>query len=462
MGRTRRWSRLVGLIGTVSAFLLSLMPLPLQPPAQAAPWQTPTIYFPQTGHHLSGDFLQAWLSHGGLMIFGYPISEPMTQDGMTVQYFERARFEYHPENRGTPYVVLATLLGNWATANRKNEDPFKPLPPQAADWFKNDPDRTFFPATGHTIAYGFRRYWLLHGGLYTFGYPISEEFSERNPDTGQVYTVQYFERARFEYHPENRGTEYEVLLGRLGAQYAASQGINTAPVPQASGSITAYPGLLDPRWSRAVSNDDGTLFGAVVADELLIRSAPQTSAPVVGSTYKRYPVPIRGIVTGDSVNGLNVWYDLGGGRYVAAAWVEPLTPPEPPQFFDGHWVDVSLTAFYAIAYDGYRPVYAAIITAGKDQATPTGIFHILYRVQNETMDSATIGIPPGSPGYYHLENVLYTQYFKPGGYAIHGNYWTPPSQFGGFSSHGCVGLMNSDAEWFWNFLNIGSTVSIHY
>ena len=51
--------------------------------------------------------------------------------------------------------------------------------------------------------------------LATFGYPISEEFQERNPDTGQTYTVQYFERARMEYHPEYAGTEYEVLLGRL-------------------------------------------------------------------------------------------------------------------------------------------------------------------------------------------------------------------------------------------------------
>ena len=28
--------------------------------------------------------------------------------------------------------------------------------------------------------------------------------------------MQYFERARFEFHPENSGTEHEVLLGRLG------------------------------------------------------------------------------------------------------------------------------------------------------------------------------------------------------------------------------------------------------
>ncbi|HET8630995.1 MAG TPA: hypothetical protein VFL91_26545 [Thermomicrobiales bacterium] len=39
-----------------------------------------------------------------------------------------------------------------------------------------------------------------------------------NPTNGQTYRVQYFERARFEYHPENAGTPYEVLLGLLGRE----------------------------------------------------------------------------------------------------------------------------------------------------------------------------------------------------------------------------------------------------
>jgi hypothetical protein len=33
--------------------------------------------------------------------------------------------------------------------------------------------------------------------------------------------VQYFERNRFEYHPENVGTDYEVQLGLIGNYYGA-------------------------------------------------------------------------------------------------------------------------------------------------------------------------------------------------------------------------------------------------
>jgi hypothetical protein len=36
--------------------------------------------------------------------------------------------------------------------------------------------------------------------------------------------VQYFERNRFEFHPENRGTRYEVLLGLLGNDLARNRG----------------------------------------------------------------------------------------------------------------------------------------------------------------------------------------------------------------------------------------------
>ena len=59
------------------------------------------------------------------------------------------------------------------------------------------------------------------GGLAVFGYPLTEEFAEVSAEDGQPYTVQYFERARFEHHPEHAGTAYEVLLGHLGRALAA-------------------------------------------------------------------------------------------------------------------------------------------------------------------------------------------------------------------------------------------------
>jgi hypothetical protein len=77
------------------------------------------------------------------------------------------------------------------------------------------PSRTF-PETGKTVAGKFLSYWDSHGGLAQQGYPISAEMQEKSDTDGKTYTVQYFERAVFEMHPENAGSPYEILLTLLG------------------------------------------------------------------------------------------------------------------------------------------------------------------------------------------------------------------------------------------------------
>ncbi len=72
-----------------------------------------------------------------------------------------------------------------------------------------------FPATGKTVCGRFLQYWQTHGGLAQQGYPISGEFTEVSDLNGQPYTVQYFERAVFEKHPENAAPN-DVLLSQLG------------------------------------------------------------------------------------------------------------------------------------------------------------------------------------------------------------------------------------------------------
>src|SRR5439155_21191845 len=86
-----------------------------------------------------------------------------------------------------------------------------------------------FPATGRCVSGLFYQYWQANGGLAQQGYPISDELDEVSPTDGKTYRAQYFERARFEYHPEHAGTPGEVLLGLLGreqflARYPAGPG----------------------------------------------------------------------------------------------------------------------------------------------------------------------------------------------------------------------------------------------
>jgi hypothetical protein len=80
------------------------------PPAPPAAPLPGARFFPATGHNLGGAFRTYWEQRGGLAQFGYPLTEELVEAGRTVQYFERARFEAHPENPA-PYQVLLGLLG---------------------------------------------------------------------------------------------------------------------------------------------------------------------------------------------------------------------------------------------------------------------------------------------------------------------------------------------------------------
>ncbi len=127
-----------------------------------------------------------------------------------------------------------------------------------------------------------------------------------------------------------------------------------------------------------------------------------------------------------------------------------------------HWVDVNLTEQAAVAMVGREWTYVALVTTGKPGwETPEGEFRIVRRVANETMTSASLGI--GDPDdQYVLKDVLYTQYFTWAGHALHLNYWRPDAVFGRErTSHGCVGMRLTDAEFFWKHVGVGSRVVIH-
>ncbi|HEY0601816.1 MAG TPA: hypothetical protein VGD58_02840 [Herpetosiphonaceae bacterium] len=198
-------------------------------------------FFSATGHSLSYGFKSFWEANGGLPVFGLPLSEEFDernvdlQRAFTTQYLERERFEYHPENADTPFTVLLGRLGD------------ELLRAQGRDWRLEDGTANPFPGgTGgcqlfdvggerRSVCGPFLQYWRTHGldlgrrgvtyeeSLLLFGLPLTAPRLETNPDGDQVLT-QWFERARFEYHPNNP-EPYKVLLGRLGAETLRARGV---------------------------------------------------------------------------------------------------------------------------------------------------------------------------------------------------------------------------------------------
>jgi hypothetical protein len=189
-------------------------PIALRPtPGTPTPY---TRYYTETGHYLAGEFLDFYNNTpNSAYIFGMPISEEFPQqftDGtiLNVQYFERARFEWHPELPDGHRVQLGSLAPT--VLNGRTFDRLPPVPSTAS--------RAYFPETGHTLSNGFLNYWRTNGGLAIFGYPLSEETSEDG------VTIQYFERARFEYYPGLEGTPYAVQLSPIGYLALRASGFN--------------------------------------------------------------------------------------------------------------------------------------------------------------------------------------------------------------------------------------------
>lgn len=329
--------------------------------------QTTTVYFPQTGHHLSNraGFLDFWRSRGQVMIFGYPITEEIIEDGRLVQYFERARFEHHPELAGTDWEIQPGLLGNILVGS---------VPPTDIIDLTT-PGVRYFPETGHTLREEFLTFWERRGGVHIFGLPITEEWNENG------HVVQLFERARFEYYPEdmeqfyrsqerynalNLNTLYEVRLGDIGRQAAFVRGVPLDAVPQLVGAPVWSPSL----WERSI--------------------------------------------------------------------------------------DVSLSSQWLTAYEGSLPVYTAPVATGKRGfETPAGTFAIYNKFPLQTMRGNAQGET------WNVPNIPWVMYVH-GGVALHGTYWHNLFGSGVRISHGCINLRIEDAQWLYEWADVGTTVRIHY
>src|SRR3954453_4497854 len=141
-------------------------------------------YFSETGHSVAGEFLTYWVNHGGLMRFGYPISDEAhypTASGWdyAVQYFERAvfRLDLRPDAPSTVQwnpLGADTYLSRYGCAGGPSQT-------------ENTDNEVTIP-NGMSLGGRFRDYWEQHGAFLAFGFPVSNEFRETSLLDGITYT----------------------------------------------------------------------------------------------------------------------------------------------------------------------------------------------------------------------------------------------------------------------------------
>ncbi|NOK63455.1 MAG: cellulase family glycosylhydrolase [Chloroflexi bacterium AL-N10] len=202
--------------------------------------------FAETDVCIEGPIRTFWEQYNGLYTFGFPLApqEEARVEGqrLHVQWFERVRLEVHPDNPPS-YRVLIGRLGEERLAQ------------QGRSWQESasntpDNDCRFFAETGYNVCGTFLETWEHsidpNGGasndltsLRIFGLPLSEARVETLED-GRTYTVQWFERTRFELHPENE-PPYDVLIGRLGDEVRSYVSPTATPQPTTTPTFTPTP-----------------------------------------------------------------------------------------------------------------------------------------------------------------------------------------------------------------------------
>jgi hypothetical protein len=213
-------------------------------------------YFSETGHNIKGDFWKYYDSNSNaVFLYGYPITEEfVSKDGKTVQYFQRARFEYHPELPAGQQVQV-TQLGR--------ETYVSTGPVNVANTFSC---RTY-NETGYPVCFAFLEFFDQYGGVTQFGYPISGfEYHENK-------IVQYFEKVRMEWQPW-KSDDQRVVISDLGRIYFDKLGEDPAllsPVKPLDNTTTNITNLQVRAfaWKAVTLASDSQLIFVIVQDQTL-------------------------------------------------------------------------------------------------------------------------------------------------------------------------------------------------
>jgi hypothetical protein len=179
---------------------LLVLAILLAPRGSADAQSTETLYFPETGHNVRGEFLKHYNSvKDPKLVYGYPITEQITsRDGRIVQYFQRARFELGTDLLGNLRVQLTPI----------GQAIYKP----GGQLNINNASGCQLFMTGHHVCFAFLDFYQANGGMAQFGNPISPfEYREN-------LIVQYFEMARFEWRAD-RPEGQRVAITDLGRAY---------------------------------------------------------------------------------------------------------------------------------------------------------------------------------------------------------------------------------------------------
>ncbi len=249
--------------------------------------------FPETALSVCDEFLVFYENvENAEYYFGSPISRPFKDEinGRLQQYFQFARFEYHPEEALPELQVQLSPLGAFLYQAGRN---------QTLDQPANTAGCRYFEETRHSVCFEFLRFFEANGGVSQFGFPVSD-FEIEN---GRI--VQYFHRAVFSWHPE-LPLGQKVQLKPIGAIYFQVRGEDRQYRERQQGDSVIQAPVLDLKvrafTATAVAAHGEQQKVSVIVQDQNLGGVPQAAVEI----YIRLPgqPEIKHILPATDENGL--------------------------------------------------------------------------------------------------------------------------------------------------------------
>jgi lipoprotein-anchoring transpeptidase ErfK/SrfK len=379
------------------------------------------------------------------------------------------------------FALLISLIGAPLTASAQQ------VSSTSDNWAP--PTTVYIPQTGQSIDGVFLDFWRANNGIANYGYPVTPEFTK---DDGHI--AQYYQYARFEYWPEAEDGQV-TRLGNLGEDLRpkslqrnsiASTGSTDTPAgTSANAEVAQMTRAWLPLDARNAKRKNSDTYVYIKETKHSISNGFKTWWDMTGgTTYLGNPLTQEYILKGTTYQvferGQLAWEKDKGvwlvplGEVLAQqhqistdpvaqgnlpAYSEDLFVKPKPKVREGNggerWIEVNLSTQYLIAWEGDVSVAETYVSTGRPGFdTPPGTYHILVKLESQTME----GVIGGE--YYNVPDVPWVQYFTNYGHALHGTYWH--NNFGATMSHGCVNLPMDFAQWLYGWTSIGTRVEIHF
>mgnify|MGYP003779959657 FL=1 len=235
----------------------------------------------------------------------------------------------------------------------------------------------------------------------------------------------------------------------------ASSGDRTFVRVQSGGWVEATPFYSWPKWQGleffATPKSD---FGWTI-DFTTSYNGPNFASGTTGINYDKYQsFPVYNVTEADGYEWFQVspteWIPSLKARQVV---VDTTTPPEVE---GGRWINIDLHNQTLSVYENNELVFASLVATGSGELySDPGTYRIYLKTEADLMQGSYTS---DRSDFYYLEAVPWQLYYNHA-QAIHGIYW--PAMLGFTQSHGCVNMFPGDANWLFQWADVGDYVYVH-